>query len=199
MTFWDRVAGAYDLVERMNRRAVREMVSQVVRRVPSGSFFLECAAGTGEISLAVSGKADRVLCTDQSVKMLKRAQAKAAKRNITNIAFAQWDLLDLPEKEHAFDAVCAANVLHLLEDPKGAVMELWRVTKPGGLLLFPTFLTGEAGVLMRSCIAAYRRLGFEPKQDFTAASYRNFFKAPVAEFMVIRGRLPVGLAVLRKP
>ncbi len=199
MTFWDRIAGIYDLAERTNRRAVQGMISQTAQRVPRGGTFLECAAGTGEISLAVSGKAKRILCTDQSLQMLERAKKKAKKRKIKPIEFAQRDLLNLPEADGVFDVVCAANVLHLLEEPEAAIEEMERVTKPGGLLIFPTFLTEEAGIFMRFCVTVYRLLGFRQKKEYSKESYQALFKGRQMEFKVIPGKMPVGLAIIQKP
>ena len=201
-TFWDRFAGLYDLAERTNARAVRGMVSQVVRRLPEDTDFLECAAGTGEISLAAAPFARRVVCTDLSLPMLDRARQKAARQGLTNIEFQQRDLFHLPEEDGTYGAVCAANMLHLLDDPAKAVAELWRVTAPGGILLLPTFLMGESGPLMNALVSLYRLLGFRQKHTFTRQSYRAFFEGlglPLAELAVVPGRMPVGLAVLRKP
>lgn len=201
-TFWDRIAGLYDLAESANRRAVRGMAGAAARRVPAGSHMLECAAGTGEISLAAAPFAGRVLCTDLSLPMLERARRKAARRGLSNIEFAQRDLLHLPDPDGSFGAVCAANVLHLLDAPEKAVAELWRVTAPGGVLILPTFLMGEAGPVMKVLVSLYRLLGFRQKHMFTRQSYWIFFEGldlPVSELTVVPGRLPVGLAVLQKP
>ena len=201
-TFWDRFAGLYDLVESANRRAVRGMAGAAARLVPAGSDMLECAAGTGEISLAAAPFAKRILCTDLSLPMLERARRKAARQGLSNIEFARRDLLHLPDPDGAFGAVCAANVLHLLDAPERAVAELWRVTAPGGALILPTFLMGEAGPLMRGLIALYRLLGFRQKHLFTRRNYQAFLDGlglPPSLLTVIPGRLPVGLAVIQKP
>lgn len=201
-TFWDRVAGLYDLAESANRRAVRGMAEAAARRVPVGSNMLECAAGTGEISLAAAPFAGRVMCTDLSRPMLEQARRKAARRGLSNIEFSQRDLLHLPDADGSFGAVCAANVLHLLDAPEKAVAELWRVTAPGGVLILPTFLMGESGTVMKGLISVYRLLGFRQKHLFTRHSYQAFLEGlglPVSEWTVVPGRLPVGLAVLRKP
>lgn len=202
MTFWDRISGVYDLAERFNQKAVRGMARETARRVPAGSRFLECAAGTGEISLAAAHSAGEVLCTDLSSAMLERAKLKAARLGLGNIAFARRDLLRLPEADRSFDAVCAGNVLHLLEDPEAAVRELRRVTAAGGVLLLPTFLMGEAGPWMRFLVRLYRLAGFRFRRSFTAQSYAAFFDGigiPPEEMVIIPGRMPVGLAVIRKP
>lgn len=201
-TFWDKIAGLYDLAESANRRAVRGMAEAAARRVPVGSNMLECAAGTGEVSLAAAHFAGRVLCTDLSLPMLEQARRKAVRRGLSNIEFAQRDLFQLPDADGLFGAVCAANVLHLLDAPEKAVAELWRVTAPGGVLILPTFLMGESGPVMKGLISLYRLLGFRQKHIFTRQSYQAFLEGldlPVSELTVVPGRLPVGLAVLQKP
>lgn len=201
-TFWDRFAGFYDLAEWTNGKAVRGMAAEVARRLPEDAEFLECAAGTGELSLAAAPFVRRVICTDLSLPMLDRAQKKAGKRGISNIEFAQRDLLHLPEPDGTYSAVCAGNVLHLLDRPEDALTELWRVTAPGGVLLLPTFFMGEASPLMNILVALYRLLGFHQKHSFTRQSYQALFKRlnlPLTELTVIPGRIPVGLAVLQKP
>lgn len=201
-TFWDRIAGIYDLAERFNRRAVQEMTAETVRRLPPGCGLLECAAGTGAISLAAAPSVRHVWCTDLSLPMLDQARAKAGKLGLSNIEFAQRDLFHLPEPSGTYGAVCAANVLHLLDSPEAAVRELWRVTAPGGVLLLPTFLQGQPGALMKVLLPLYKLLGFRPRHAWTAESYRAFFEnmgLPPREMAFIPGRLPVGLAVLEKP
>ena len=52
MTFWDEIAGVYDLAEATNRKAYREAVRRVRELIPQWASVLECAAGTGEIGRA---------------------------------------------------------------------------------------------------------------------------------------------------
>ncbi len=127
-SFWDRVAWLYDLVERSNRAVNAAAADRVAELVPAGARVLDCAAGTGEFSLTAAERAGSVLCTDLSLPMLERARKKAQKRGLTNISFAQRDITALPDRDGSFDAVIAANVLHLLPQPERAVRELWRVT-----------------------------------------------------------------------
>lgn len=201
-SFWERFAFLYDLAEGTNAKAVRGMVKAVVQRVPAGASVLECAAGTGEISLAAAPKAGHVLCTDLSQAMLDQAFGKAQRLGLTNVDFAPRDLLHLTDPDECFDVVVAANVLHLLDTPEAAIRELWRVTRPGGLLILPTFLMGEAGLGLRVLIRFYRLLGFRSKREYTPADYRAMVEGcglGAVEYSVVPGRLPVGLAVLSKP
>ena len=201
-TFWDRVAGLYDLFEWSNRKVNAAARAQVGELVPTGARVLDCAAGTGLFTLAVAERAGSVLCTDQSEAMLGRARKKAQKRKLANVGFAVRDVTALPDPDGAYDAVIAANVLHLLPDPGPAVRELWRVTAPGGRLILPTYLQGKVGTAYGSMIRIYQGVGFHYEHAFTPETYQMFLERlglGRVTVEVIPGRLPVGLAVLRKP
>ena len=200
-TFWDRVAGLYDLAEWSNRKVNAAARVRVGELIPIGARVLDCAAGTGQFSLAAARRAGSVLCTDQSEAMLARARKKAAKRGLSNIGFALRDITALSDPDGAFDVVIAANVLHLLPEPEKAVRELWRVTAPGGRLILPTYLQGKAGAAYGSMIKIYQGVGFHYEYAFTPETYREFLEglglAPVA-LEVISGGVPEGIAVLEK-
>ncbi len=201
-TFWDRVAGLYDLFEWSNQRVNAAARSRVGELVPAGARVLDCAAGTGEFSLAAAKRAGSVLCTDQSEAMLARARKKARKRGLSNVSFARRDLTALPDPDGSYDAVIAANVLHLLPNPEIAVRELWRVTALGGRLILPAYLQGKAGTAYGTMIKIYQGVGFHYEHAFTPETYREFLErlelAPVT-LEVISGGVPEGIAVLEKP
>lgn len=200
-TFWDRIAGLYDLAEQLNRGANSKAANQVAELVPSGASVLDCAAGTGAFSLAAAKRAGEVLCTDLSQPMLDRAAKNARKKGARNIRFALRDLTHLPEPDGSFDAVIAANVLHLLPDPEQAVRELWRVTRPGGRLILPTYLQGETNAGFRAVIRLYSLVGFRFESAFTMESYRAFLEGMglgVVHIERVPGRVPEAIAVMEK-
>ena len=200
-TFWDRVAWLYDLMEWSNRAVNAAAAARVAGLVPKGARVLDCAAGTGEFSLAAAERAETVLCTDLSLPMLDRARKKAKKRGLTNISFAQRDITALPDRDGTFEAVIAANVLHLLQKPENAVRELWRVTTLGGRLILPTYLLGQVGTAYGTMIKIYQGVGFHYEHAFTSETYQMMLEglelAPVT-VEVIPGRVPEGIAVLEK-
>ena len=201
-TFWDRWARFYDLAQRSNRAVNQAAAARAAELVPAGARVLDCAAGTGEFSLVAAERAGNVLCTDQSLPMLEQARKKARKRGLDNISFARRDVTALSDPDGSFDAVIAANVLHLLPEPERAVQELWRVTAPGGRLILPTYLQGRAGTAFGTMIKIYQGVGFHYEHAFTPETYRQFLEglalAPVT-VEVIPGRLPEGIALLEKP
>ncbi len=200
-SFWDRISFIYDAAESLNKKAYQGMLTYIAALVPKDAKVLECAAGTGAISIAVAPRASQVFCTDLSLPMLERAQAKARKRELHNISFAERDLLHLTEEDESYDVVIAANVVHLLDSPQEALKELWRVTRKNGILVVPTFLTKSGGTGFTFLISLYKLIGFRPKHSFKEEEYLKMMKESGLlglDFEVIQGRMPVGIAVFRK-
>lgn len=198
MNFWDKIAGIYDIAEAYNGKVYKKLTRAVAKLTPPGASVLDCAAGTGELSFAAAEKAAFVICTDQSVKMLHKAAKKAADKGIKNISFEARDIYRLCDKDEAFDTVIAGNVLHLLSDPEKAVSELYRVTKKGGRLLLPTFVTGEKNLIS---IKLYKLVGFKPEREYTAYEYVKMLKscnAGKVKAKLIDGKIPCCFAVIYK-
>lgn len=200
-TFWDRWAWFYDLAEWSNRKVNAAAARRTAELIPPGASVLDCATGTGEFSLAVAKQAGRILCTDLSEAMLRRARKKAEKRGLSNITFAVRDIAALPDPDGSYDAVIAANVLHLLPQPETAVRELWRVTAPGGRLILPTYLQGRVGAVYGELIKIYQGVGFHYEHAFTPETYRAFLEGlglGKVKVEVISGHVPEGIGVIDK-
>lgn len=198
MNFWDKIANVYDIAEAFNGKVYGKMTRLAAKLTPEGASVLDCAAGTGELSFAAAKKAKSVICTDYSRKMLDRAEKKAAAKGIKNITFEERDIFSLRDKDESFDTVIAGNVLHLLPNPEKAVKELYRVTKKGGRLLLPTFVTGEKRLLS---IKLYRLIGFKPEREYTADEYIKMLKSCKVgriKGKLIDGKIPCCFAVIYK-
>lgn len=201
MDFWNTFAGFYDVAESLNGEVYREMVNLTARLVPHGTEVLDCAAGTGELSLAAARRAKKVICTDNSEEMLKIARKKAKKRQFVNIEFERANIFRLDHADGEFDAVIAGNVLHLLKDPENAVCELSRVTKSGGKILLPTFMSKNNSAISKTLLKAYKRLGFSPCSEYSPKEYIQMLKncnAGEVKSKLIKGNIPCCYAVINK-
>ncbi|MDR0507245.1 MAG: class I SAM-dependent methyltransferase, partial [Dysgonamonadaceae bacterium] len=119
--FWDFVAPIYDFAQ---KSGFAELLEIIKKQIPENATVLECAAGTGEISIAVADRAAKVVCTDTSAKMLVVARKKIAKRSIKNIEISLCDIYQTGFADNTFDIVIASQVLHLLAEPQKAAAEL---------------------------------------------------------------------------
>lgn len=197
---WDTAAPFYDAFMRLyNRRGNERLCAAVAARIDPGDAVLECACGTGLLTLPIAQACKTLLATDLSAGMLKQAMKKC--RRCANVTFARVSITKLPYASGRFDKVVAANVIHLLDEPDAALRELVRVCRPGGKILVPTYLNREAA----SASAAAKlltRLGISFRRQFSLAEYRRFFARlgwPEAEYLYIEGRMPCAVAVLTKP
>jgi demethylmenaquinone methyltransferase/2-methoxy-6-polyprenyl-1,4-benzoquinol methylase len=109
----------------------------------AGQRILDLAAGTGASSVALAGRGAQVVAADFSPGMIaegrRRHGAGAPGGGIPNLSFVQADATDLPFGDDEFDTVTMSFGLRNVNEPKKALRELLRVTKPGGRLVVCEF------------------------------------------------------------
>lgn len=196
MDFWDNIAAVYDIAEAVNGKVYREMTDLAARLVPRGAKVLDCAAGTGSLSIAAAERANTVVCTDLSENMLFRARKKAKIYGADNIVFEKRNIFELCDEDGTYDCVIAGNVLHLLNNPQGAVKELCRVAKSGGKVIVPTFTWENKEHFL---VKLYRLIGFKPKRGYTPESYYKMLRecgCGKVKMKLIKGMIPCCLAVI---
>lgn len=198
--FWDRVAWVYDVFANgINRRANQAMCAAVAAHIGPEDEALECACGTGLLTGVIAVRCRALTATDFSEKMLAQAERKYA--NCRNVRFAQADITKLDYPDGRFDAVVAANVIHLLDEPLQALQELDRVCRPGGRLIIPTYMNRTDKGTTNRVSGAIGRAGADFKREFTLESYQAFFAAAGytdARYTLCEGRIPCAVAVLQK-
>ena len=133
--FWDKISPLYDLFEQVyNGKVYRGTGEKVAECIEPSDTVLECACGTGAISIYIAQRCRRLIATDFAVGMLRQAAKKC--RKFENVIFRKADITHLKCKDNRFDKVVAGNVIHLLPNPELALHELERVVKPGGRTSF---------------------------------------------------------------
>lgn len=197
---WDIFSGVYDPVEKIvNRKVYGEIGDIAARFVDKDDLVLECACGTGAMTVKIAKKCRRLAAADLSTGMMSQARKKCA--GFDNVRFFKADITDLKVADGTFDKVIAGNVIHLLNEPQKAVSELVRVCKKGGRVIIPTYITNLDDPIQKAEKKAMEIAGIHFDHDFTAETYKQFFRDmgyENAEFITAEGRFPCMFAVLNK-
>ncbi len=194
---WDILSPLYDLFETAyNGKCYKGIAEEIRQHVCKDDVVLECACGTGLLTLPMAQICKELIATDYSDGMLKQTEKKVV--GYANTKIQKASILDLPFEDDRFDVVVAANVIHLVDDPAKALSELKRVCKPGGKLVIPTYVNMES---QNSMVAAklLSMLGVDFKRQFSLESYKAFFEKyniPVKEYRIVEGRMPCAFAIV---
>jgi len=197
--FWDKISPLYDLFENVyNHKVYAGTGKKVAEFIDPADEVLECACGTGAITVCIAEKCRRLIATDYASGMLKQAKRKC--RKFRNVSFKRVDITSIKCRNDRFDKVVAGNVIHLLPEPGKALADLERVVKPGGRIIIPTYINmskRSAGLAVKFI----EFLGADFKKQFDMDSYREFFNEigyRDVEYYVVDGRMPCAIAVINK-
>ena len=193
--FWDNVSGIYDLYQLMNFKANNGAASICASYISKDDIVLECACGTGIMTKIIAPHCRKLVATDYSRKMLRRAKRKLGRYR--NIQFRYADITEIKCRDSCFDIVIAANVIHLLDDPDKALSELRRVVKPGGKILIPTYISKEANTSAK-ITKIFNKMGANFRNEFDINTYRQFFaeRDIGAEYRVAHGLISCCVAII---
>ncbi|TQL55057.1 class I SAM-dependent methyltransferase [Subtercola boreus] len=110
-----------------------------------GERILDLAAGTGTSSASLAAGGAKVVAADFSPGMIEVGKRQQAGN--PNVEFVVADGMDLPFADNEFDAVTISFGLRNIVEPRTALAELYRVTKPGGRIVICEFSTPPASLV----------------------------------------------------
>jgi demethylmenaquinone methyltransferase/2-methoxy-6-polyprenyl-1,4-benzoquinol methylase len=111
----------------------------------SGDRVLDLAAGTGTSSASLAKSGATVVAADFSPGMIEVGRKKYGR--VRNMQFVEADATDLPFDDDEFDATTISFGLRNVVEPKKAIAEMFRVTKPGGRIVICEFSTPPNAVM----------------------------------------------------
>ena len=195
---WDKLSPFYDFFETVyNGKCYKGIAEKIKEYVTEDDVVLECACGTGLLTVPMAQNCKKLIATDYSDGMLCQTKKKVTKYANTTVEKAS--ILELPFEDDTFDVVVAANVIHLLEEPAKAIAELRRVCKPKGTIVMPTYINHEK----KNAVYAAKILsvmGVNFKRQFSLDSYKAFITAhgiTQVEYSIVEGRMPCAFAIIR--
>ena len=197
--FWNKISPLYDLFENVyNRKVYKGTGLKVAEFIGGSDNVLECACGTGAISVSIADKCGHLTATDYAEGMLKRAARKCRKYN--NVSFRKEDITNIQCEDESYDKVVAGNVIHLLPEPDKALKELERVVRPGGEIIIPTYINKQKNTSSKA-VKFIEFLGAEFKRQFDLDAYKKFFAEmgyKDVRYYVVEGRMPCAIAVFTR-
>lgn len=142
MSRYDRLAACYD-----NKRYVSEssrFINRIEMRVitdwvynEGGCSLLDVPCGTGRLTVAMAGLAERVVGGDVSAKMIAVANNKICAECMDKVYLLRLNARRLPFPDNTFDIVLCVSFFHLIDNHEKNIFmdEFRRVLKPGGKLI----------------------------------------------------------------
>jgi len=100
-----------------------------------GERILDAGCGTGMFTHDILASGAHVVGLELSLPMLMWAGRKLKPRPFHMV---QGDMKTLPFSDNVFDRTISVTAIEFIEDAKGAVGELFRVTRPGGCIVVTT-------------------------------------------------------------
>jgi len=144
---------------------------------PADVLIAGCGTGLSTIAFAHQTRSARVIAIDLSRASLAYAKRMAQYFGLTNIEFAQADILRLGAIDRQFDFIDASGVLHHLADPWQGWRVLLLLLRPGGVMQVGLYSSlGRQNVVAGRALIAQR--GYQPtapdirrcRQDIIAAA-----------------------------
>jgi len=155
------IADRYDLITvllsfGLDRGWKRRLIS-LTGPLP-GKHALDLACGTGDITFALSEHGASVAGLDITYRMVEiaaeKGRLKPAASRIPHPSFLVGDMMSLPFPDDSFDVVTTGYGLRNVPELKGALIEIQRVLRPGGLLLSLDFNRPQ-NALVRAAYLSY--------------------------------------------
>lgn len=156
--FWNRFAARYAARPLKNVPAYEAMLADIAARLNPTDRVLEIGCGTGGTAIRLAPAVAQWTATDFSAEMIKIAQAKPAGDTVVfKVAEASNTFDGGP-----FDAICAFNVLHLVDDLPGVLAQIHANLKPGGQLISKTWCFADMKLSLRLLFRLLRAFGLFP-------------------------------------
>jgi ubiquinone/menaquinone biosynthesis C-methylase UbiE len=125
--------------QRLELQAGLANIQGHLRHLPisANDRVLDVGCGSGSMArlIARSFPQAKVVGVDLREQYLEFAKARARDEGIQNLTFRHGDVFALPFADASFDVVWTKYLLQWVKEPKGALAELKRVTKPGGFFV----------------------------------------------------------------
>lgn len=144
------------------RRYLRHVLDRV--GIQPGERVLELGPGPGAFSVGAAlrtGPGGALVAVDIQPRMIAAVEKKAREAGVTNVETHVASAYDLPLEDESVDRAFLVTVLPEIPDRHRALLELYRVLKPGGVLSISEEFLDPDHRLASTTIRWAREAGFE--------------------------------------
>ena len=160
--FWDKRAQKYNDDIEKHDAVYSQTIESTKLLLSTSDVVLDIGCASGEFSLDVAPRVQRVHGIDTSSNMIAMATEKASERSLDNVAFNSTDVFDRSLDAHGYTAVLAFNFLHLVEDIHAVLGRINKLLPTGGLLISQTPCLGERGLLFKMFVGFAQKVKLAP-------------------------------------
>lgn len=127
--------GHHEAVLRSHRwRTAANSAAHLLPYLAPGLTLLDIGAGPGTITADLAELVGSVTATEIDQEVLALSREYIGSRGLNNVGFDVQDVHRLGYADDSFDVTHAHQVLQHVADPVGALSEMGRVTRPGGIV-----------------------------------------------------------------
>jgi demethylmenaquinone methyltransferase/2-methoxy-6-polyprenyl-1,4-benzoquinol methylase len=140
-----RVARRYDFLNHFLSMGLdilwRKRAAREARGLGANDSIADLCTGTGDLAFALNKMAplSRVVALDFTYEMVAYGPKKAARKNVSSIAFGVGDSLALPLKDNSVALASVAFGIRNVADLNLGLSEMVRIVRPGGKVVVLEF------------------------------------------------------------
>lgn len=135
LNFYNEDSESYDdFVSHSNfwRASDWNVLRRWVSEMPSDGMVLDVGCGTGRCAIPLARSGRRVIATDISIGMIRKAIAKSVESGVSDITYFLADAEDLPLKNGLFSTVISFGMMHHVANPVAIIEGAKKLLLPGG-------------------------------------------------------------------
>ena len=136
-TFWDKMAPKYAESQMRSVDDYEHTLARTLSYLTPQMRVLEMGCGTGTTALRLAPHVKAFVGTDQSSEMIRIARDKVADEH-SNLEFRMLGAAESAQLEEGFDVVMGFNLFHLVPDADAVLADIFKILKPGGLMISKT-------------------------------------------------------------
>jgi ubiquinone/menaquinone biosynthesis C-methylase UbiE len=134
MYFYESFAEEFDSKMNMydTNKRLHVFYSELLTEDIRGKKLLDAGCGTGWFSKAAVERGAHVVSMDLGENLMLQVKRKCESERVVG------SILEIPFGDNTFDYIVSSEVIEHTPDPYKAIQELYRVIKPGGILVLST-------------------------------------------------------------